>query len=107
MCFKVILSGTGADEILTGYYDHFLLHLYETKNNKNFLENLNFWKKHIRPLIRNPILRNPDLYIKNKDFRDHVTFNNDTFNKFLKRRINLRFKEKKIFTLSFEKSNDE
>ena len=93
--FKVILSGTGADEILTGYYDHFLLHLYETKNDKNFIENLNFWKKHIRPLVRNPILRNPDLYIKNKNFRDHVTFNNDTFNKFLKRPINLKFKEKK------------
>ena len=40
-------------------------------------------------------MRNPDLYIKNKNFRDHVTFNNDTFNKFLKKRINLKFKEKK------------
>ena len=25
--FKVSISGTGADEIFTGYYDHYLLHL--------------------------------------------------------------------------------
>ena len=36
--FKVILSGTGADEIFTGYYDHYLMHLYHCKNNKKKFE---------------------------------------------------------------------
>ena len=34
--FKVIFSGTGADEIFTGYYDHTLFFLNEIKKNKLF-----------------------------------------------------------------------
>ncbi len=93
--YKVILSGTGADEIFTGYYDHFLLHLYEMKNKRKFDQNLSYWKKYIKPLVRNPILRNSNLYINNKNFRKHITFNNDIFNKFLKKPLNLKFNEKK------------
>ena len=29
--FKVSISGTSADEIFTGYYDHFNLYFYDTK----------------------------------------------------------------------------
>ena len=93
--FKVILSGTGADEIFTGYYDHFLLHLYEMRNKKKYKQNLKYWEKYIKPLVRNPILRNSNLYIKNKNFREHITFNNDTFNKFLLEPLKFKFKEKK------------
>ena len=75
------LSGTGADEILTGYYDHFLLHLYETKNTKN-LKKPSFLDAIHKPFIRNPILRNSKLYTKNRNFREHVTFNNKIFNRF-------------------------
>ena len=35
--FKVIFSGTGADEIFTGYYDHTLFFLNEIKK-KNYLK---------------------------------------------------------------------
>tara|TARA_B100000282_G_scaffold242449_1_gene185468 strand:+ start:8980 stop:10821 length:1842 start_codon:yes stop_codon:yes gene_type:complete len=93
--YKVILSGTGADEILTGYYDHFLLHLYETKNTKEFKKSLFFWTRYIKPFIRNPILRNSKLYTKNRNFREHVTFNNKIFNRFLKNPLRLKFSEKK------------
>ena len=31
---KVLLGGTGADEQFTGYYDHFLQHYQDLKNNK-------------------------------------------------------------------------
>ena len=30
---KVLLGGTGADEQFTGYYDHFLQHYQDLKNN--------------------------------------------------------------------------
>ena len=46
-------------------------------------------------MVRNPILKNPNLYKNNKNFRKHVTFNNDTFNKYLINPIKLGFKENK------------
>jgi asparagine synthase (glutamine-hydrolysing) len=70
--FKVSISGTGADEIFTGYYDHFLLHLESMNKTKYFNENLASWKEFVLPNIRNPYLKNPNLYIDNKDNRDIV-----------------------------------
>ena len=52
--FKVAISGTGADEIFTGYYDHFALHLQATRNKSNFKKDLDDWNKFILPIIRNP-----------------------------------------------------
>ena len=34
--YKVSVSGTSADELFTGYYDHFNLHLYEMRNHSDF-----------------------------------------------------------------------
>ena len=43
--YKVVLSGSGADEIYSGYYDHQLMYLYEVRNNKKmFLKHLKSWK---------------------------------------------------------------
>ena len=70
--FKVAISGTAADEIFTGYYDHFLLHLNHIKDDNDFETNLDSWKKKILPLVRNKILKNPNLYIDDKKFRDHI-----------------------------------
>ena len=81
--YKVAISGTGADELFTGYYDHFLLHLRETKNKKNYSENLSYWKKFIFNSVRNPFLKDPDLYIKNPNFRDHIYDNYQTYKKYL------------------------
>jgi asparagine synthase (glutamine-hydrolysing) len=51
--FKVSISGTGADEILqvTMIIICFIL---EIKDTKYYKENLNAWKKYIKPNIRNP-----------------------------------------------------
>ncbi len=70
--FKVSISGTGADEILTGYYDHNLLHLATLKTSKHYEENLKNWKKYILPNIRNPYLKNHEIYIKNPNDRSLV-----------------------------------
>ena len=32
--FKVTISGTAADEIFSGYYEHFLLHFHNLKDDK-------------------------------------------------------------------------
>ena len=70
--YKVFLSGIGADEIFTGYYDHFLLYFNEIKNDEIFDKELNSWKESILPNIRNEFLRNNELYIKNQNFRENV-----------------------------------
>ena len=44
--YKVAFSGTGADELFTGYYDHFNLHLYEMRHHPNFEQYKSDWEKH-------------------------------------------------------------
>lgn len=78
--FKVVLSGTGADELLTGYYDHFLMHLYELKDSPALKDHLAAWEKHVKPLIRNPYLKDPTLFVTKGDkFRDHIYLDRDLF----------------------------
>ena len=92
--YKVAISGTAADEIFTGYYDHFLLHLYSIKNNKEFTENLSYWKKYISVYVRNKKLKDPNLYIKNSKFRDHVYDESEEISNYLLNPYNNTFEEK-------------
>jgi asparagine synthase (glutamine-hydrolysing) len=69
---KVIFSGTGADEIFTGYYDHFLMHLNEIKNTKKYNSEISCWQKYIKPIVRNLNLKNPNLFSQNPNFRNHI-----------------------------------
>ena len=71
--FKVTISGTAADEIFSGYYEHFLLHFHNLKDDKiKSKREISIWKKKILPNIRNKFFRNANLYIRNSNFRDHV-----------------------------------
>ena len=70
--YKVAISGTGADELFTGYYDHFLLHFEAIKGTKYFNPNLDSWTKSILPNIRNPYLKNSKLYIEDPENRDLI-----------------------------------
>jgi asparagine synthase (glutamine-hydrolysing) len=93
--YKVIFSGTGADEIFTGYYDHFLLYLNEIKKNTNYDNELKLWKKNIKPFIRNINLKDAELFHKNPNFRNHIFFEKEFINQFYKKDINFNFTEKK------------
>ena len=70
--YRVAFSGTSADELFTGYYDHFLLHLQSVRREPGYDEYLRGWQTHVAQLVRNPVLRNPRLYEENPDFREHV-----------------------------------
>ena len=70
--FRVSFSGTSADELFTGYYDHFILHLNEVRDDENYDQFLNDWSEHVGNFIRNPDLKNPDLYFENPNFRNHI-----------------------------------
>ena len=43
--FKVLISGVGADEIFSGYYDHTLQYLYEIRNLNIFEDEFQNWKE--------------------------------------------------------------
>jgi len=81
--FKVSYSGIGADEIYTGYYDHTLQYLSEIYDSEIYEKSVASWKKNISKLIRNPKFKNPSLYIKNKNQRDHIFDNFQEFKKWL------------------------
>jgi len=82
--YKVIFAGHAGDEMLTGYYDDFILHLYEMKNRPGYAECRAGWEKHILPNVRNPYLRDPDLYVKDPLFRGHIYLDAQQFSGFLK-----------------------
>jgi asparagine synthase (glutamine-hydrolysing) len=79
--YKVSISGTAADELFTGYYDHHNLYLYELASRHPALHAaaLANWQTHLAPIVRNPYLQQPDLYLKNPDERRHIYLNNDVF----------------------------
>ena len=92
--YKVTVSGTGADELFTGYYDHHNLYLNQVfKDKELFKESLAAWNKNQSSLVRNPFLKDPELYIKDPNFRDHIYLNNDLFADFLKKRWSESFSE--------------
>ena len=81
--FRVSVSGTAADELFTGYYDHFLLHLNEVRDEPDYKDYVADWEEHILPVVRNPILRTPDLYAKDPGFRDHIFDASDQLKEYL------------------------
>ena len=91
--FRIAISGTSADELFTGYYDHFLLHLYEVKEAESFDMHKKNWEQYIRPMVRNDVLRDACLYIKNPEYRDHVYDNNAEFRKAVKVPFDEQFHE--------------
>jgi asparagine synthase (glutamine-hydrolysing) len=70
--YRVAFSGTSADELFTGYYDHFLLHLNAVREEPDYSAFLSSWKQHTATFVRNPVLCNPDLYRQDPGFREHV-----------------------------------
>ncbi len=83
--YKVSISGTGADELFTGYYDHHNLYLKEvSKDELLYKKSLDAWKKYQLPIVRNPFLQDPELYIKDPYFRKHIYLNKDIFKNYIK-----------------------
>lgn len=95
---KVVFSGTAADEIFSGYYDHSLQFLYEVRNDKSFFKYLDYWKKGIGKFIKNKRFQDPYLYIKNPYYRDHIFEYSDIFSAAIK-------KNKKKYLKEFVENN--
>jgi asparagine synthase (glutamine-hydrolysing) len=88
--FRVSISGLGADEMFSGYYDHHLLYLNEIKKNKKLFKiSFENWKREILPLVRNPLLKNYFNFNKKEILKKH-TFQIEKFKE------NIFIKKKKV-----------
>lgn len=82
--YRVSVSGTAGDELFSGYFDHQLMYLQDVQNDPIYPSAKASWEKYIRPIVRNPYLSDPERFIKNPDFRDHLYLDANNFRNFLK-----------------------
>jgi len=91
--YKVAISGTGADELFTGYYDHYAFWLSERAGQADIKARLAEWRTTYGKWVNNPLLQDPLVFHHNPDFRDHLYQNRDLFNSFLVDPIAEEFEE--------------
>jgi asparagine synthase (glutamine-hydrolysing) len=78
--YRVSVSGTAADELFSGYYDHHLFYLREVMAERELhARSRAAWEHHVRPIVRNPYLSDPDRFVADPSFRDHIYLNADEF----------------------------
>jgi asparagine synthase (glutamine-hydrolysing) len=83
--YRIAVSGTAADELFSGYYDHFLAYLAEVKGDQpRHAAALAAWNEHVRPVVRNPFLSDPELFVKDPGMRDHIYLDAAGFAAYLK-----------------------
>lgn len=91
--FKVSISGSAADELFAGYYDHqsmYLAAMYGTADYETALSN---WKQHIKPIVRNPLLQDPVAFVNNPGQREHIYLDNHKYASYLTNEFNEGFIE--------------
>jgi asparagine synthase (glutamine-hydrolysing) len=72
--YKIAISGTGADELFSGYYDHHLFYLATLHGGPDHAAALANWRCHIAPLTQNPLLRDPDRFVRAPAERGHLYY---------------------------------
>lgn len=96
--FKVALSGVGADELFTGYYDHYLFWLagraadpaVSTDEHAGLVAR---WRETYGRMVRNPVLQDPQVFIRDPGRRDHIYLGADQFASWLHVPLNTAFAE--------------
>jgi asparagine synthase (glutamine-hydrolysing) len=78
--YKVSVSGSGADELFSGYYDHHNAYLRIMRDEPAlYAEAVANWQRDIAPIVRNPYLRDPEYLVRQPKARDHIYLNADEF----------------------------
>ncbi len=81
--YRIAISGTGADELFSGYYDHHLAYLADMYGSPEYPSALKKWETYVRPHVLNPLLRNPNMFIDNPKEQRHLYMNAQTYGKHL------------------------
>ncbi|HZH28337.1 MAG TPA: asparagine synthase (glutamine-hydrolyzing) [Azospirillaceae bacterium] len=82
--YRVSVSGTGADELFSGYYDHHNFYIASLAGHPDLQAQARTnWQRHIAPIVRNPFLQDPDCFVKAPDLRDHIYLDAADFSEFL------------------------
>lgn len=79
--YKVSVSGTAADELFSGYFDHHNAYLADMhgEDPARHATALGHWREHVAPIVRNPYLQDPDLFLRRPLCRDHIYLDRDVF----------------------------
>jgi len=94
--YKVSVSGTAADELFSGYFDHHNLYLASLERNSNEQSSARKnWYEVVAPIVRNPFLQDADCFIKNPNLRDHIFLDAAVFSSFLTFPWNENFEEER------------
>lgn len=95
--YRISVSGSAADELFTGYFDHHLFYLAEIHSQSERFERAKRgWEQVVKPIVRNPFLQDPERMVKTPDFRDHMYLNCDEFGSWLKSPWSEAFHEQKF-----------
>jgi asparagine synthase (glutamine-hydrolysing) len=81
--FKVAISGTGADELFTGYYDHYAFWLGERADKPHRQKRLAEWRQTYGRWVDNPLLKDPLRFHRDPSFRGHLYQDRELFEGFL------------------------
>ena len=92
--YRVVIGGAGADELYTGYYDHHLFYI-ASLNGKHRENAIELWRINLMRFIQNPFLSNPNLFIEEPNFRDHIYLDSNLYKTFLNSKFSENFSEKK------------
>lgn len=78
--YRISVSGSAADEIFSGYYDHHLAYLREVGTESELAQrSLAAWREHVEPVVRNPFLKNPDYFREDSSRREHIFLDAEAF----------------------------
>jgi asparagine synthase (glutamine-hydrolysing) len=107
--YRVSVSGTAADELFSGYYDHHLAYLHEVRDHPElFRRSLDNWQEHIAPIVRNPYLQDPDYFIDDPSRRQHIYLDADEFSSYLNVPFDEDFEEEDLAdSLLFNRMHNE
>lgn len=82
--YKVSVSGTGADELFSGYFDHQNFYIQALAQYPAAqAQARDNWRRVVAPVVRNPYLQDPDCFVKNPALRDHIYLDAAGFSSFL------------------------
>ncbi len=96
--YKVSVSGTAADELFSGYFDHHNAYIHEMKmlgDDARYKDAVKEWREVVGPIVRNPFLKDPDYFLKDPSHRHHIYLEAETFSKMLREPFSEEFHEER------------